>query len=107
MGDITIIYILIANIKYLLYTNQYKQIIENINRIKNQYSNFINHSYYIYNIFVIIDELKNDNKDNNDNNEDQEECKKILFQEYNINFLKSYYEKATNDFDKLLCVLKC
>merc|ERR1712228_165904 len=38
--------------------------------------------------------------------ENNEECKELI-QEYNSDYLKSYYEQSTNDFERMRYVLKC
>ena len=97
------IFIYSLNIKYLFYTKNYKKIIENINEIKIKYKQFINDSYLIYNIYIII---FNDFQLFDDEEIDFKQELQIIINEYDIKFLKKYYNENLNDFDKLLSILK-
>jgi len=94
-NDETILFILIANLKYLFYTKQYQQLVQNVDVFKETYSQFVDNPYYVYNIFIIVNKLENN-----------EECKELI-KEYNTDFLKSYFEQNTNDFKRMRYVLKC
>eukprot|EP01083_Nonionella_stella_P016185 45260_1 len=84
----------IAHVKYLMYTKQYNQMMELILAIKRKGKS--NEHQYVYSIYVfVLEELKQQKELNQ------------LQKEYDIKFLKLYFEQNANDLDKIWCVLQC